>query len=120
MLYLPAHKFSMGYLIFILTVALSINVQAQNRKNLIEQILRNASDTLLQQIVNHPAKYQVQILYTQINRDKNNYPAFTSYAYHLNPKQYFYPASTVKLPGALAALRSEERRVGKECRSRGM
>ena len=104
MLYLPAHRFSAGYLIFILTVALSINVQAQNRKNLIEQILRNASDTLLQQIVNHPAKYQVQVLYTQVNRDKNNYPEFTSYAYHLNPKQYFYPASTVKLPGALAAL----------------
>jgi hypothetical protein len=80
------------------------SVQAQNRKNLVEQILRNASDSLLQQIVQQPNKYQVQILYTQINRDKNNFPTFTSYAYRLDAGQYFYPASTVKLPGALAAL----------------
>jgi hypothetical protein len=50
------------------------------------------------------AKYRVQILYTQVDRDKRNHPSYTSYAYRLDPREYFYPASTVKLPTALAAL----------------
>ncbi|MGV3589587.1 MAG: serine hydrolase [Adhaeribacter sp.] len=94
--------FTLIFLVFVFILA-GNNVQAQKR-NLVEQILRQTSDSLLQEIVVHPDKYQVQILYTQINRDKNNFPKFTSYAYNLNAEKYFYPASTVKLPGALAAL----------------
>jgi hypothetical protein len=55
-------------------------------------------------ILANPARYRVQILYTQIDRDKRNRPAFTSYSYRLDPKEYFYPASTVKFPTALMAL----------------
>jgi len=43
-------------------------------------------------------------LYTQIDRDENNIPHFTSYSYRLNANHYFYPASTVKLPTAIFAL----------------
>ena len=57
-------------------------------------------DTVLQ----HSEKYGVQILYTQIDRDANNRPIFRSYRYRVNRKDYFYPASTVKLPAALLAL----------------
>ena len=46
----------------------------------------------------------VQIIYTQINRNENNILSFTNYSYNLNPKNYFYPASTVKMPIALLAL----------------
>ena len=35
-------------------------------------------------ILADPAKYRVQILYTQIDRDKKNVPSFKSYAYRLN------------------------------------
>ena len=49
-------------------------------------------------------KYRPQIIYTQIDRDENNKPTFTSYTYRLDSGQYFYPASTVKLPAALLAL----------------
>jgi hypothetical protein len=55
-------------------------------------------------ILNHPTQNEIQILYTQINRDKNNIPHFKSYSYHLNANHYFYPASTVKLPTAIFAL----------------
>ena len=55
-------------------------------------------------VLQDPGKYRVQIIYTQIDRDADNRPAFTSYTYGLNPDQYFYPASTVKLPTALLAL----------------
>jgi hypothetical protein len=48
--------------------------------------------------------YKVQIIYTQINRDADNNPHFTDYYFHVNSKDYFYPASTVKMPVALLAL----------------
>lgn len=51
-----------------------------------------------------PDSFRVQIIYTQINRDKNNKPHLTHYFYHVNNEQYFYPASTVKLPIALLSL----------------
>ncbi len=46
----------------------------------------------------------VQIIYTAIDRDENNNPAFTDYFFNIDNSQYFYPASTVKLPTALLAL----------------
>lgn len=59
---------------------------------------------LFGKILAEPSKYRVQILYTQIDRDKNNAPSFKSYAYRLNKDEYFYPASTVKFPACLLAL----------------
>jgi len=55
-------------------------------------------------VLEHPTTYQLQIIYTQINRDAHNVPHFTQHTYHLNPQQYFNPASLVKLPVALLAL----------------
>ena len=55
-------------------------------------------------ILANPKKYEVQIIYTQINRDKNNVPSFKQYSYHVNPTNYFYPASMVKLPCSALAL----------------
>jgi hypothetical protein len=54
-------------------------------------------------ILENPNKYKLQVIYTQINRDADNKPAFKSYKFHSN-KSYFYPASTVKLPVTLVAL----------------
>jgi hypothetical protein len=47
---------------------------------------------------------EVQIIYTQINRDSINRPNFKSFYYHVDSTNYFYPASTVKLPQVLLAL----------------
>lgn len=48
--------------------------------------------------------YEVQVIYTQINRDENNLPSFKSFYFHFDSTQYFYPASTVKLPAVLLSL----------------
>jgi hypothetical protein len=56
------------------------------------------------QIAENPLKYRVQILYTQINRDKYNKPSLTTYSYRTDSKEYFYPASTVKLAASVLAL----------------
>lgn len=67
-------------------------------------------DLMLQQpeqfekITSQPNKYRVQIIYTQIIRDNKNIPHFKEHHYRLNPIEYFYPASTVKMPLAILAL----------------
>ena len=66
--------------------------------------LLTAHPELFSGILKHPTQNEVQILYTQIDRDKHNIPHFTSYSYRLNANHYFYPASTVKLPTAIFAL----------------
>ena len=68
-------------------------------KNLLE-----SHPELFEHILHHPTHNEVQILYTQIDRDANNIPHFKSYSYRLNANHYFYPASTVKLPTAIFAL----------------
>lgn len=50
------------------------------------------------------AKYEVQILFTEIERDKNNLPVFRDYGFQVDENNYFYPASTVKFPVAVLAL----------------
>ena len=55
-------------------------------------------------ILVHRKDWNVQIIYTQIDRGKNNLPKLTNYYFNVNAARYFYPASTVKLPTALLAL----------------
>jgi hypothetical protein len=70
---------------------------------LIEKLLRAKPDWFAS-VLNHPEKNQIQILYTQVNRDKHNIPHFSSYSYNLDDHHYFYPASTVKLAAVIFAL----------------
>jgi hypothetical protein len=58
----------------------------------------------LQKVLADTAKYQVQILYTQIDRNEHGNPLFTTYPFNVDDSRYYYPASTVKLPIALLAL----------------
>jgi len=55
-------------------------------------------------VMQDPEKYRLQIMYTQIDRDINNQPDFKTFIYNVNPTEYFYPASTVKLPVSVLAL----------------
>jgi len=48
--------------------------------------------------------WQIKIIYTQVDRKANNHPIFRNYYFNINPDQYFYPASTVKMPTAILAL----------------
>ncbi|MEO6539198.1 MAG: serine hydrolase [Ferruginibacter sp.] len=55
-------------------------------------------------ILLHKKEWNVQIIYTQINRDKNGLPLLKTYYFNKNNARYYYPASTVKFPTALLAL----------------
>lgn len=69
----------------------------------LKQLLESKPE-LFSGILNHPNKNEVQVMYTQVNRDKNNKPSFKTFSYRINPKHYFYPASTVKLAAVIFAL----------------
>jgi hypothetical protein len=70
----------------------------------LQQLLTSQAPPLLQKVLNHPDSFQYQIIYTEINRDKSNAPHFKNHYLHVDRGRYFNPASTVKLPAALAAL----------------
>ena len=55
------------------------------------------------EIISNP-QYKVQIIYSQMDRGRNGRPHFTDYYFNLDDSNYFYPASTVKLPVAILAL----------------
>ena len=48
--------------------------------------------------------HEIQILYTQVDRDSENNPILNEYEYGVGAENYFYPASSIKLPAALVAL----------------
>lgn len=55
-------------------------------------------------ILENPEFFEVQIIYTQIDRDEYNQPHFKTFYFNVDSTRYFYPASTVKLPGVLLSL----------------
>jgi hypothetical protein len=93
-----------GLLFFFFNCA---NIQAQNinvtSDSLVVDLMKQ-NPNYFASLLADPSQYRIQILYTQINRDKNNVPHFKDYSYRLNANEYFYPASTVKFPLSVLAL----------------
>ncbi|MEO6916380.1 MAG: serine hydrolase, partial [Chitinophagaceae bacterium] len=59
---------------------------------------------LMRKILSSPDSFHYQLIYTRIDRDRNNRPHFHNQYLRVNSGEYFNPASTVKLPLALLAL----------------
>lgn len=100
---------SMRYLQLSVILLCSLCLQAQpsalkrpKQDTLLESILR--SHPAFADIMQHRNDWNVQIVYTEINRNKRNKPIFTDHSFNLQPGAYFYPASTVKMPIAFLAL----------------
>jgi len=55
-------------------------------------------------LIRNNSVWQIKIIYTQVDRKANNKPVLKNYYFNIDPKQYFYPASTVKMPVALLTL----------------
>lgn len=68
------------------------------------KLLATNTTPIMRAVIQHPETYRLQIIYTQIDRDKHNKPSFRHYYFHVDGTAYFNPASTVKLPAALLAL----------------
>ena len=69
------------------------------------KILQEDTSAIIQKVMANPRKYHIQIIYTRISRDKKySYPTLQKYYFRINPEEYFYPASLVKLPLAVLTL----------------
>jgi len=78
-------------------------IPAPENADFVENLMRTQPEQFGDILKNHEA-LEVQIIYTQINRDENGAPSFKQFRYNVDSARYFYPASTVKLPLCLLAL----------------
>ncbi len=99
--------------IFVLLLLLTAGIARAQDTVFLKQLLLSKPG-LFNTILQNRDSFRVQIMYTQIDRDKKNRPVFTDYGFHLNADEYFYPASMVKMPVALLALEklSKAKRAG--------
>ena len=96
---------SAGLLLLIITIISVSTIYSQAKTDsLLLSVMNSNQHPVFQQVLQHKDTYRCQVIYTQINRDKNNVPRFTNYYYNYDPNLYFNPASMVKLPLAFLAL----------------
>ncbi len=95
--------FVLSSLSFILLVVSSASAQPRTDSFLTRLFSKNPN-VVFQEVIQHPEKYRLQILYMRIDRDARNNPTFTDFAFNLDSTFYFNPASTVKLPLVLLSL----------------
>lgn len=93
----------MRYILLLLILS-NCSAMAQKNDTIFLRKLMGAKPGLFEKVLNHPTKNEIQLMYTQVNRDKNNKPSFKTFSYNVNAERYFYPASTVKLAGVIFAL----------------
>lgn len=89
-------------LLFLLMISSLVKAQKINT-DFLPKLMATKPDQF-KDLLDNSERYRLQILYTQIDRDKKNRPKFTTYGYRLNNTEYFYPASTVKFPASALAL----------------
>lgn len=70
--------------------------------NFLQDLLR--SNTVLRPFIDNKDSLRIQVIYTRIDRDNRNNPRFTDHWFNVDPGNYFYPASTVKMPIGFLAL----------------
>jgi hypothetical protein len=66
--------------------------------------LLDRNDPALRTVLANPDRYRLQIIFTQVNRNRNNKPFLKHHTWRLDTLEYFYPASMVKLPTAALTL----------------
>lgn len=55
-------------------------------------------------IVSNLDEYRVQVIYTEIDRKAGGRPVFHDHYFNVSDSNFYYPASTVKLPASILAL----------------
>jgi hypothetical protein len=92
-------------ILILLAMSYTNIINAQPKSDaILYSILHSNKNTSYKDVLNHAKTYRCQIIYTQINRDKNNLPKFINYYFNYDPQVYFNPASTVKIPLAFLSL----------------
>tara|TARA_A100001011_G_scaffold308094_1_gene323606 strand:- start:794 stop:2020 length:1227 start_codon:yes stop_codon:yes gene_type:complete len=87
-----------------LVIIMSCKPPLKKDHNALVEMIIKSKDSLIQKILSNKSAHEIQVLYTQIKRDAKGNPHFKELAFQENSKQYFYPASVIKLPVAILAL----------------
>jgi len=95
----------MKYCCLIFCLLYNTNIVAQPKTDtLLQNMLLGNSNPIMQKVLKEKDSFRLQVIYTQINRDRRNKPSFKNYYFNTDTNLYFNPASTVKLPLAILAL----------------
>jgi hypothetical protein len=84
------------FLTFSFSCLFLLTACAQN-DNFLQQIMMKKPEKF-GQILRNPEVYEVQIIYTQIDRDATSKPTLKEYTFRENKEKFFSPASLVKMP----------------------
>ncbi len=98
----PGCKLGFATLFLLLGMLFDLSAQEGTGDFLLKLMQERGGD--FEEVLSNAEEHRVQILYTQIDRKEDNTPVFRSYSYRLDPEEYFYPASSIKLFGAALAL----------------
>ena len=66
-------------------------------------ILKNSESKLINYVYNNQEKFEVQIILTELKKRKNGFTIHKK-KFNVDKKNYFYPASSIKLPIALLTI----------------
>lgn len=92
-------------ILFPLLVLLQVSAWGQKPHNVLKQLIEADSfHVKYAEVLKNPAKYHLQVIYTQVNRDAHNVPHLHRYYLYPLTNAYYYPASLVKLPLTALAL----------------
>lgn len=78
-----------------------------SQKNVLDSLFQYLPSDL-QDVIKHPDDFRLQIIYTKIDYDENSNTKFEDYFFHYSDTLYNYPASMVKLPASIAAIKKIE------------
>ena len=93
---------SLYLLIFLTGMYLLTGCQDTPPKTVLDQIMAGGDDNF-QHVIAHKDQYEVQILFSPITRIGDSITVVDHY-FNFRPDDYFYPASSVKMPVAFLAL----------------
>lgn len=88
----------------ILSSLLFSSVAAFAQDENITLLLHKDTTAAIRRVVQHPYKFRVQVVYTQVRKNSEGKLAFVASDFRINEDEYFYPATLVKLPIAALAL----------------
>jgi len=79
-------------------------VMSLNAQSVFEKEIFPGSSENFHHVLSNMEKYEIQIIYTRIDRNAEQEPIFSRFDFNVDPQRYFYPASSVKFPAAILAL----------------
>ena len=95
-----------------------IFLACKKQKTVLESVLE-FPDPLIQQVMKNKEEHEIQILLSQIKRSPSGKIFFSEDAFQVDEQQYFYPASTAKLPIAILALQKLKELKAKGVKTEG-